>query len=390
MLTFVLLNNLSITMSAFNPNAIIGILGGGQLGRMLLQKAADLNLTVHVLDPDEEAPCRYLCKTFEHGDFNDYHAVMAFGNECDIITIEIEHVNTEALFELEKLGKKVFPQPHIIEMVQDKGLQKLFYQNHQLPTAPFYLIESIDDLKNPSFPMVLKLRKGGYDGKGVFMIRSQEDLKQAFAGPCVVEETVDIAAEISVITSRNAAGQIASFPVVEMRFNQEANLVEMLFSPAQISDTLQQQATALAEELMMKLNMVGLLAVEMFVTRQGKILINEIAPRPHNSGHHTIEACITSQFEQHLRAILNLPLGNTSLLSAAAMINLLGEKNHHGTAVYSGISEALQLGHVHVHLYGKKTTRPFRKMGHATITAKTASEAITIAEKVQNVLKVIS
>lgn len=376
-------------MNTFNPNIVIGVLGGGQLGRMLLQKAADYNLSIHVLDPDESAPCRYMCKTFEHGDFGDYQAVMAFGNDCDIITIEIEHVNIEALYELEKLGKKVYPQPHILEMVQDKGLQKAFYQKNNLPTAPFYLVEKPEQTK-PEFPFVQKLRKGGYDGKGVLVVNDAADMSQMFEAPSVIEDKVAIAAEIAVITARNNSGEIKSYPVVEMQFNAEANLVELLFSPAKISASVQQKAISIAENLISKLSMVGLLAVEMFVTKDGQVLINEIAPRPHNSGHHTIEANHTSQFEQLLRAILNLPLGNTATVLPAVMINLLGDKDSNGKAIYSGVQDVLNTGDVHIHLYGKKITKPYRKMGHVTVTAATIDEAILKAQKVRSQLKVIS
>ena len=376
-------------MNTFNPNIVIGVLGGGQLGRMLLQKAADYNLSIHVLDPDESAPCRYMCKTFEHGDFGDYQAVMAFGNDCDIITSEIEHVNIEALYELEKLGKKVYPQPQILEMVQDKGLQKEFYQKNNLPTAPFYLVEKPEQIKH-EFPFVQKLRKGGYDGKGVLVVNDAADMSRIFEAPSVIEDKVAIAAEIAVITARNNSGEIKSYPVVEMQFNTEANLVELLFSPAKTSASLQQKAISIAENLISKLNMVGLLAVEMFVTKEGQVLINEIAPRPHNSGHHTIEANHTSQFEQLLRAILNLPLGNTATVLPAAMVNLLGDKDSNGKAIYSGVQEVLNIGDVHIHLYGKKITKPYRKMGHVTVTAATVDEAILKAQKVRSQLKVIS
>lgn len=377
-------------MHHLKTNTILGILGGGQLGKMLLQKAADFNMNTHVLDPDENAPCRHLCKVFNHGDFRDYDAVMAFGNECDILTIEIENVNIEALYELEKLGKKVLPQPHIIAMAQDKGKQKQFYAEHQLPTAPFYMVNNKEQIKKDRFPIVQKLCKGGYDGKGVKILRSENDLADAFNEPSVIENCIDIDKEIAVITARNTDGRIKTFPVVEMLFNKEANLVELLFSPSALSDIQQQRAVEIAENLIKDLGMVGLLAVEMFVTKTGEILINEIAPRPHNSGHHTIEANAVSQFEQHLRAIYNLPLADTSVRSAAAMINLLGEKNYTGDAIYEGLDKALQAGHVHIHLYGKKTTRPFRKMGHATITAPTVEEAISLARLVQQVLKIIS
>lgn len=372
------------------PNTILGILGGGQLGKMLLQKAADFNITSHVLDPDENAPCRFLCNKFEHGSFADYNAVLNFGNECDIITIEIEHVNVDALFELERLGKKVFPQPHIIKMVQDKGLQKQFYRQHNFPASDFYLAGKRSDIKSDNFPFIQKTRTAGYDGKGVIKINSVNEMQNAFDVPSVIEDCVQIEKEISVIVARNLNGEVKTFPVVEMEFNKEANLVEFLFSPSSLDDSSRQKAISMAEKLIVELNMVGLLAVEMFVSKSGEILINEIAPRLHNSGHHSIEANVTSQFEQHLRAIFNLPLGDTQISAPAVMINLLGEKGFEGDAIYNGIDDALKIGGVYIHLYGKKTTKPFRKMGHATIVASTLQQAINNANKVKELLKVVS
>lgn len=377
-------------MHSLSSSIKLGILGGGQLGKMLLQKAADFNITSFVLDPDEDAPCKHLCTKFFHGSFNDYNAVMAFGSECDIITIEIEHVNTDALFELEKQGKKIFPQPHIIKMVQDKGLQKQFYAQHQLPTSPFYLIEKAQEIRTGKFPLIQKTRKAGYDGKGVKKINDANDLKNAFDEPCVIEDCVEIEKEISVIVARNEKGEVKSFPVVEMEFNAEANLVEFLFSPSACSTIITEEAQHIAEKLIEQLQMVGLLAVEMFIDKNGKVLINEIAPRPHNSGHHTIEGNITSQYEQHLRAVFNLPLGDTSCIDCAGMVNLLGEKDFTGAAIYKGIEDVMKIPGAHIHLYGKKTTKPFRKMGHVTVTGKNIEEVKTKAEKVKRLIKVMA
>lgn len=377
-------------MHYLNPGTILGILGGGQLGKMLLQKAADYNIKSIVLDPEEEAPCRHLCAEFFHGNFSDYHAVLDFGKHCNIITIEIEHVNVDALFELEKAGKKIFPQPHIIQMVQDKGAQKLFYKEHNLPTADFYLVDKASEIKSDLFPLIQKTRKAGYDGKGVKKIASSEDLKNAFNEPSVIEHCIDIEKEISVIVSRNDSGEINSFPLVEMEFNAEANLVEFLFAPAQVDDAVAKKAVEIARELIAELKMTGLLAVEMFVTKKGEVLVNEIAPRPHNSGHHTIEANVTSQYEQHLRAIFNFPLGDTSAIKPAAMINLLGEKGYEGPAIYDGLDDVLKISGAYIHLYGKKITRPFRKMGHLTITGQTMQEVKEKASLARGLLKVIA
>jgi 5-(carboxyamino)imidazole ribonucleotide synthase len=377
-------------MHYLNSQTKLGILGGGQLGKMLLQKAADFNITSYVLDPDEDAPCKHLCTKFFHGSFNDYNAVMAFGSECDIITIEIEHVNTDALFDLEKSGKKIFPQPSIIKMVQDKGLQKEFYDQHNFPTSSFYLIEKSSEIKHDKFPLIQKTRKAGYDGKGVKKINSPDDLSNAFNEPSVIEDCVEIEKEISVIVARNASGEIKSFPAVEMEFNAEANLVEFLFSPCSCSESVLAEANYLVQKLIAQLNMVGVLAVEMFVTKNNTVLINEIAPRPHNSGHHTIEGNVTSQYEQLLRAIFNLPLGDTAITQPSGMVNLLGEKDFTGDAIYKGMDDVLQLPGAYIHLYGKKITKPFRKMGHVTVTGKNTAEVREKAARVKELIKVMA
>lgn len=369
----------------------LGILGGGQLGRMLLQKAIDFNIDCYTLDPDENAPCRFISK-FTHGSFNDYQTVMNFGKDKDVITIEIEHVNIQALKELEASGKKVFPQPHIIEMVQDKGLQKEFYEKHNLPTAPFSLVDSKSEISQHEnkFPLMQKLLKGGYDGKGVYKIKSSADLNSAFDAPSVLESLIDFEKEISVIVARNVSGEVKTFPAVDMDFNPEANLVEFLFSPADISSDVEKKAKDIAIQLVNELKLVGILAVEFFVTKQGEVLINEIAPRPHNSGHHTIEANYTSQYEQHLRCILNLDLGSTAIVSPAVMMNVLGEKNHEGIAVYNGLDTVMKTEGASLHLYGKQKTKPFRKMGHITVLAPTVDEARKKAKAIKNKFRVES
>lgn len=352
----------------FYQNFTLGILGGGQLGRMLLQSGIDLNLTFHVLDPDPQAPCSKLAD-FTCGKLTDYQTVFDFGQACDLITIEIENINTQALADLAKAGKKVFPQPKIIELIQDKRKQKKFFESHGIPTAEFILVENQRDVINhKSFlPAVNKLGREGYDGRGVQMLRTEKDLPKAFDAPGLLEKLIDFDKEISVIVSRNSKGEVASFPAVEMVFHAEANLVEYLFSPAQIKESIAIQADQIARKVIERLEMVGLLAVEMFVTKDGQVLVNEVAPRPHNSGHQTIEANKTSQYEQHLRAILNLSPGSTTIISPSAMVNLLGEEGYTGLAIYEGLEDVLQLQGAHVHLYGKKITKPFRKMGHVTI-----------------------
>ena len=370
----------------------LGILGGGQLGRMLIQSAIDFNMEVHILDPSKDAPCAALAHHFECGDLKDFDSVYNFGKRCDIITIEIEKVNTAALKKLRDEGKKVYPQPEIIELIQDKRLQKQFYAENGLPTADFILVENKQDvLNNSSFlPAANKLGKDGYDGRGVQLLRSEGDLAKAFDAPGLLEKLVDIDKEIAVIVARNAKGETKAFPVVEMVFHPEANLVEFLFSPAQVDQTIAKEAEELALKLIEKLDMVGLLAVEMFIDKNGILLINEVAPRPHNSGHQSIEGNITSQFEQHLRAIYNLPLGDTAIRVPAAMINLLGEEGYSGSPVYEGLDEILSMSGVHLHLYGKNSTQSFRKMGHVTVTDNDIEKLKEKAMLVKNTLRIIS
>lgn len=370
----------------------IGVLGGGQLGRMLIQSALDYNLDISILDPDPNAPCRYLVKNFNVGKLTDFDTVMAFGEDKDLITIEIENVNTEALIALQKQGKKVFPQPEIIALIQDKRTQKQFYKDHGIPTAPFVLTESKLDVKSHLdwLPAVHKLGKEGYDGKGVQMLRSAQDLDKAFDKPGLLEKMIDFEKELSVIVARTVSGETKTFPVVELVFHPEANLVEYLFAPAQINKEVEQKARNLAIEVMEKLELVGLLAVEMFLTKEGKVLVNEVAPRTHNSGHQTIEANITSQFEQHLRAILNLPLGETTQLIPASMVNILGADGFTGDAIYQGMEDVMSEPGTHIHLYGKKTTKPFRKMGHITITDTDIEKLRKQTLKIKNLLSVIA
>ncbi len=368
----------------------IGLLGGGQLGRMLMQSAIDLNLNVSVMDADPDAPCAHLAKHFTLGKLTDYDDVLQFGQDKDLITIEIENVNTEALKELEKNGVKVYPQPHVIELIKDKRKQKIFYQSQGIPTAEYVLTESKDDVLNflEMIPAVHKLGTGGYDGRGVQMIGTVADIDKAFDEPGVLEKCIDFQTEISVIVARNECGEVRTYPSVELSFHPEENLVEFLFSPANISKEIEVKAQELAIEVITKLGMVGLLAIEMFLDKRGELLVNEVAPRTHNSGHHTIEANQTSQFEQHLRAVLNLPLGITTMLIPSAMVNLLGAPNHTGNAIYEGLSKVMQMPGVHIHLYGKKITTPFRKMGHITITNEEMSVLKVLANQVKNILKV--
>ncbi|MDT3405505.1 5-(carboxyamino)imidazole ribonucleotide synthase [Mucilaginibacter terrae] len=379
-------------MKAFYGDLRLGILGGGQLGRMLIQQAINYNVTVKVLDPDREAPCRKLCDEFVVGSLSDYETVYNFGKKVDLLTIEIEKVNVDALEQLEREGVVVYPQPRVIRLIQDKGLQKQFFKENEIPTAEFQIISSAKELQESTmpFPYIQKLRRDGYDGKGVYKVVDESYLAKAFTEPSLIERWVNFEKEIAVIVARNEKGDIETFPMVEMEFNPEANLVEFLISPSTLSFEIQQEAANIAKKIAESLRIVGLLAVEMFLDKNGKILVNELAPRPHNSGHQTIEGNVVSQFEQHLRAIFNQPLGNTDSLSNAIMINVLGEQGHEGPAVYQGIEKVLNCPGVYIHLYGKALTKPFRKMGHVTIVDVDREKAIEKARYVQNTLKVIS
>jgi 5-(carboxyamino)imidazole ribonucleotide synthase len=379
-------------MKAFYGDLKLGILGGGQLGRMLIQQAINYNVTVKVLDPDREAPCRKLCDEFVVGSLSDYDTVYKFGKKVDLLTIEIEKVNVDALEQLEKEGVIVYPQPRIIRLIQDKGLQKQFFKENNIPTAEFQVISSPEQLKNSHipFPYIQKLRRDGYDGRGVYKVKDKSYLAGAFTEPSLIERWVDFEKELGVIVARNENGDVSTFPLVEMEFNPDANLVEFLISPSTLPFDVHEQAKVIAEKIAEDLNIVGLLAVEMFLTKDGKILVNELAPRPHNSGHQSIEGNVVSQFEQHLRAIFNQPLGDTATISNAIMINVLGEAGHEGPAVYQGIEKILKCPGVYVHLYGKALTKPFRKMGHVTIVDADREKAIEKARYVQETLKVVS
>lgn len=378
-------------MKAFYGDLRLGILGGGQLGRMLIQEAINYNVTTRVLDPDPEAPCKHLCDQFITGSLTDFDTVYHFGKRADLITIEIEKVNVDALQKLEDEGVLVYPQARVIRLIQDKGLQKEFFKQNDIPSAPFRLISSAAQLREAGFPFpyIQKLRKDGYDGRGVMKITSEEDLENAFNAPSLIEEMIDFEKEISVIVARNENGAVKAFPLVEMEFNPQANLVEFLISPSTLPAEIQEKAGKLAVKVAEDLRITGLLAVEMFLTRDGEILVNEVAPRPHNSGHQSIEGNYTSQFEQHLRAIFNLPLGDTRAIQHAVMINLLGEPGYEGPAEYEGLTEVMKLDGVYIHLYGKKITKPFRKMGHVTIVDEDREKAVEKARFVQQTLKVI-
>ena len=379
-------------MGSMHPHPTLGVLGGGQLGRMLIQSAINYNQDIHILDPDPNAPCKDIAQQFTVGSLKDFDAVYAFGKDCDLITVEIEAVNTDALQKLANEGKKVYPQPHLLALIQDKRKQKQFYLDHDIPTAEFILTENkAEVIANASFlPAVNKLGKEGYDGRGVQVLRTDADLDLAFDAPGLLEKLIDFDKEIAVTVARNERGEVVAYPAVECAFHPTANLVEFLFAPAGISPEIEKKAQAIAKDLILKLDLVGILAVELFVTRTGEVLVNEIAPRPHNSGHHTIEANFTSQFEQHLRAVMNWPLGNTALRCPAAMINLLGEPGYEGVVQVEGLDEALAEKGVYIHLYGKKHTKPFRKMGHVTLLGEDIQEVKDKAQRIKALIKIKS
>lgn len=378
--------------NSYTMKNTLGILGGGQLGRMFVQNALNYNLDIHILDPDANAPCKHLVSNFMVGSLTDFDTVYQFGKNLDIITIEIENVNTQALEKLQAEGKKVFPQPEVIRLIQNKRTQKQFYQDNQIPTAEFVLIDKQKEIEEHLhfLPAFQKLGEGGYDGRGVQLLTSALDLHKSFPAESLLEKAVDFEKEISIIIAGNEAGEMTTFPPVELLFDKELNLVDYLFAPADISHAVAQEAGRIAKKIMNALEMVGVLAIEMFLTKDGELLVNEIAPRPHNSGHHTIEANYTSQFDQHLRAILNLPLGSTATRQFAGMVNLLGSKGYEGEAKYEGIAEILKMEGVYVHLYGKKITKSGRKMGHITVLADDIAELRQKMAQIKQGLRVIS
>ncbi len=380
----------------FSPNFQLGILGGGQLGKMLLQPAHRWNLRTRVMDPDEQAPARPLCADFFIGPLTDYDAVMAFGETADALTIEIENVNAEALTELANRGIPVHPDPRVLPVIQDKGLQREFLGEHGLPSPRYELFADADAVQSAvgdgrwPIPFVQKRRTGGYDGRGVLVVRSEADLENLMDAPCLLEALVPIQRELAVIVARNPSGQTACYPAAEMEFHPEGNLVELLLCPADITPAQEHEAEQLAIQTIEAFGLCGLLAVELFLDTEGRLLVNEVAPRPHNSGHHTIEAAATSQYEQHLRAILDLPLGPTDIHHCAAMINLLGEPGYEGPPIYEGIEDCLATPGAHLHIYGKPETRPLRKMGHVTVLAESREQARATAQRIKETLRVIS
>ena len=381
-------------MNYFSSDFKLGILGGGQLGKMLLAETRKFDIQTYILDSSKEAPSQFGATQFFIGDLMDFDAVYHFGKKVNLLTIEIENVNLDALDKLESEGLPVFPSPKTLRLIQNKGVQKDFYVENNIPTSKHKRFENLENLKSEIetllFPFVWKCTQFGYDGNGVKVVRSYSDLDNLPNVECIAEEMVPFKNELAVIVARSASGEVKTYPVVEMEFHPEANQVEYVLCPARIDQKIAQKAQEIALKVSEAFNHVGLLAVEMFQTENDEILVNEVAPRPHNSGHHTIEASYTSQFENHLRAILNLPLGSTASKVAGIMVNLVGEEGFSGPVTYQNIDKIMAIDGVTTHIYGKRETRPFRKMGHVTIVNENMTEARKIAEVVKNSIRVIS
>ena len=380
----------------FSSDFKLGILGGGQLGRMLLAETQKFDIHTAVLESNKNAPCAAICNEFVLGDLLDFEAVYNFGKKVDLLTIEIENINLDALDRLEAEGVKIFPKPKDLRIIQSKARQKKFYLEHHIPTAAFHHFEHLDELRHSfenidiTFPFVWKAARFGYDGNGVKIVRNSTDLNSLPNEECIIEELIPFKNELAVIVAKNEGGETKTYPVVEMEFHPEANQVEYVICPARINANIAKKAREIALKVVNDLDFVGLLAVEMFQTETDEILVNEVAPRPHNSGHYSIEASYTNQFEQHLRSILNLPLGATASKVAGIMVNLVGEEGFSGEVIYQNIEKIIKIDGVTPHIYGKKETRPFRKMGHVTIVHSEIDIAREIAQKVKETIRVIS
>ena len=383
-------------MNFFSTNKKLGILGGGQLGKMILYTTRKWDVYTFVMDPKADAPARLACDQFVVGDLMNFDSVINFGSKLDILTIEIENVNVKALYELEKKGVKVYPQPSVLEVIQNKSKQKNFYKKKNIPTSNFKTFSNIESLKNSvakanlSYPFVWKAASMGYDGYGVSVIKNNKDLESLNDCECIIEDLVSIKSELSVIVARRRNGEVKTFPVVEMEFHPNSNQVEFVICPARISNRIRLKAEKLAIEVSEKFKHIGILAVEMFLTETDEVIVNEVAPRPHNSGHLTIESSYTCQFEQHIRSILDLPLGSPINKIPAVMVNLVGKHEYFGPVIYKNIDQILVIDGVTPHIYGKKQTHPNRKMGHVTITNKNLKEAIRISKQVKSIIEVIS
>ena len=371
----------------------LGIIGGGQLGKMLLSECNKMNIHTSVLDTNENSPCKNLSNKFYCGDFNDYDTVYSFGKDCDLITFEIEHINVDALESLEKIGKAVYPKSKTLRIIQDKNSQKSFFKKNNIPTSNFKYFKSLDELKRSiennkvKFPCVWKKTKFGYDGFGVKILNSIDDINNLPNSEMIIEDYIPFEKELSVIVARNVKGDIKCYRTVEMEFNNISNQVEFVISPGNISEEIDNEAQKLAIKLSESLDCVGLLAVEMFMSKN-KILVNEVAPRPHNSGHFSIEACESSQFQQHIRSIFNLDLGETKHSGSAIMLNLVGGKGFRGKVYYENLDAVFKEKSANLHIYGKEETRANRKMGHVTIICDKFEEAYEKAKTLKETIKI--
>lgn len=369
----------------------IGIIGGGQLGRMIVQEAKKMGLYVVILDPTPNSPASQIADEQIISDLNNEEKIKELVNKCDITTFEIEHINTEILKKLEETGKSIFPTSRVLEIIKDKSKQKEFLNKYNIPTSEWRMINEDNPMNETfGFPVVQKACRGGYDGRGVYVIKNREDIENRLKTESFLEEYVDFDKELAIMVARSKNGEIKSYPLVEMTFDEEENICDMIIAPAKVDKNVYEEASKIAVECVKALNGIGVFGIEMFLTKDGRILVNEIAPRVHNSGHYSIEGCVTSQFEQHIRCIMGLPLGSTELLIPTVVINVLGDKNHHGTPKYIGVHESLEIPGVSIHIYGKKEIRPYRKMGHVTIVDGEIEKAIEKAYKVKKTLKAVS
>lgn len=370
----------------------IGIIGGGQLGRMMTQAAKKMGFAVTVLDPGENSPAGQVADKQIVGSWNDSEVLKQIVTECDVTTYDLEHINTEALIELADQGHTIHPDPRVLKTIQDKLTQKSRLKEYGVAVPDFVQQDegNTQAFHDFGFPLVQKTRTGGYDGKGVLVMKSEADLEDSLPGPCMLEKMVDLDMELGVMVSRSVTGEIVTYPVTEMTFDDRSNILDLCIVPGRISEELTAKAKKLAHDTMEAFGGVGIFGVEMFVDKNGELSVNEVAPRPHNSGHYTIEACVTSQYEQHIRAVAGLPLGSPVQSRPCVMYNLMGEPGEEGTPLVSGLDEILSLPEVSLHMYGKKETRPFRKMGHITVTAENVDKAVEVTEKVKSIVKIIA
>ncbi len=366
----------------------IGILGGGQLGRMLLQAAANYPVETFIMESDEECPAAHLCHHFTKGDIKDFDAVYNFGKGLDAITIEIENVNVEALEKLEGEGIKIYPKPSVLKTIKNKILQKDYYQKNEIPSSEYIITNSLSELQQHQnfLPAVHKIGEGGYDGKGVQLLKTKEDIAKGFDAPAVLEKMFPIKKEIAQMIAVNDKGVTALYPAVEMLFDPQLNLLDYQLCPAELEEKTKWKAEAIALSVVRNFKSPGIFAVEMFVDKEGNVSVNETAPRVHNSGHHTIEAHYSSQFDMLWRIMLGYPLGNTDAILPSIMVNIIGAEGFSGDVKYEGLEEVLKIENAFVHLYGKKQTKPGRKMGHVTVLSKEKQELIHQSNKIKRML----